>query len=1252
MRGFTDAAHVCLCAFTVVASAEVPSAGDWPTWRGDASRSACTASALPKNLHLQWVRCLEKPAPAWPASQYKIQFDASYDPVVAGKRIFVGSMISDRVTAYDTGSGRELWRRYVDGPVRFAPLVWCDKVYVVSDDGMLYCLDASTGHTLWVIRGGPDSRMVLGNDRLVSIWPVRGAPVIREMDDGKAALYFAAGIWPFMGIFIHAVDAHSGAVIWTNSGSGSEYVVQQHNSPAFAGVAPQGYLSFGGGMLLVAGGRTVPAAYDLDTGKLLYFYVASLAFGNNAGGYELGVVGENYINRSCVYDLKTGAPIVNLSKSAVVPSVSVARIGEHFVAVKEAGLDLYGTEIEIKEVLQTDRKGQEKRVSKANVVLQHTVETDWRGERVHFRAGDRVYLSGAEGRIAAVDLPPLPEPGLSWQGEVEGRVFTMLPGDNKLFVVTEEGVLYCFGGSVPASGVLRHELKGRAAKGALPLPGPEGYALALGLDGDSLGRLTELARRYHVVAIDPDARRVAAARKLLDADGIYGRRVHIIAGDPASMELPPYMASRIEISGDVMVGAASGKALVQRVWRSLRPYGGVAEVRGEAGAAALVKVAQTFVPEDGKPQISVDVSHARLTRVGALPGSADWTHENADVANTVVSKDTLVKLPLGLLWFGGPPNDDILPRHGHGPAPQVVGGRLFIEGPDALRAVDVYTGRLLWQRELVGLGKFYDNTRHQPGANEIGGNYVSMADGVYVVYERKCLRLDPATGVTVSEFSLPHTDDEEDPHWGYIGVYGDLLMAGSTPLLIKEISTNAPPVVTINAQYASSSKRLVVMNRHSGQKLWEQKADQVLRHNGIVAGAGKIFCLDGISQFNLKLLERRGEKPEQSARLLALEASTGKILWQTSEKICGTWLGFAEEHDILLETGSPGGDRAKDEIRLHMAAYRGQDGKLLWRTAHRYMGRPILHGTTIYTDSGPAFDLMTGAIKQRPNRLTGKPVAWSYARNYGCNTPTAGQHMLLFRSAAAGFYDLASDGGTGNWGGFKSGCTSNLIPADGVLSAPDYTRTCTCSYQNQCSLALVPMDDVEVWTFQSYKDISDPLQRVGVNFGAPGDWSAPGGTLWLDYPSVEAMSPELKYSLIDRGRSPDLKVSVTGEVRYFRHHALCMTGGARQVTASGLEGTVNIKIPLNKQDIQTYIVRLLFAEPDLEVKANERLFDVYLQGERVIRALDIFAETRLSRSGLQKEFSGVKAGEELRLELRQCAESKRPPVLGGIEFIN
>jgi len=42
-----------------------------------------------------------------------------------------------------------------------------------------------------------------------------------------------------------------------------------------------------------------------------------------------------------------------------------------------------------------------------------------------------------------------------------------------------------------------------------------------------------------------------------------------------------------------------------------------------------------------------------------------------------------------VLWFGNAlSNNLILPRHGEGPAEQVAGGRMFIEGPDGSSAAD------------------------------------------------------------------------------------------------------------------------------------------------------------------------------------------------------------------------------------------------------------------------------------------------------------------------------------------------------------------------------------------------------------------------------------------------------------------------------------------------------------------------------------------------------------------------------------
>ena len=93
----------------------------------------------------------------------------------------------------------------------------------------------ATASLAWKFRGAPVERHILGNERLISTWPARGAPVI--VGD---TVYFAASIWPFMGVFIHALDASTGEVRWTNDGDGSIYIKQPHNTDSFAGVAPAG----------------------------------------------------------------------------------------------------------------------------------------------------------------------------------------------------------------------------------------------------------------------------------------------------------------------------------------------------------------------------------------------------------------------------------------------------------------------------------------------------------------------------------------------------------------------------------------------------------------------------------------------------------------------------------------------------------------------------------------------------------------------------------------------------------------------------------------------------------------------------------------------------------------------------------------------------------------------------------------------------------------------------------------------------
>ena len=220
-------------------------------------------------------------------------------------------------------------------------------------------------------------------------------------------------------------------------------------------------------------------------------------------------------------------------------------------------------------------------------------------------------------------------------------------------------------------------------------------------------------------------------------------------GTAQSLNLPPYFADVIIYSTQPSVEEA------EAAHRSLRPYGG---------------------------EIHIGETDEVIVREGGLPGTDDWTHQYANATQTVVANDEHVKAPFGVLWFGGPSHEGILPRHGHGPSPQVAGGRLFIEGIDKLRAVDVYTGRLLWETMLPGFADYYNRTDHFAGAGEIGTNYVSLAESVYAVYGSNILELEAANGKIVRAFPAPMGEDGREAMWGFCLVSGDYLVGAAEPV--------------------------------------------------------------------------------------------------------------------------------------------------------------------------------------------------------------------------------------------------------------------------------------------------------------------------------------------------------------------------------------------------------------------------------------------------------------------------------------
>ena len=188
-----------------------------------------------------------------------------FQPVIAGGLVLFGSSADDKVVALDLAHGAAAveflhWRAGAvcsGGLAR--PRCW-SPVTTVSCMPWHWRMERNCGDTV----AGPNPRRLLGNERMISRWPARGGPVV--IDD---TVYYAAGIWPSDGVYLHALKAKTGEVVWTNDTSGSIEMGQPHGGAmAKSGVAPQGYLAASQERLFVPTGRAVPARVRPGDGRV------------------------------------------------------------------------------------------------------------------------------------------------------------------------------------------------------------------------------------------------------------------------------------------------------------------------------------------------------------------------------------------------------------------------------------------------------------------------------------------------------------------------------------------------------------------------------------------------------------------------------------------------------------------------------------------------------------------------------------------------------------------------------------------------------------------------------------------------------------------------------------------------------------------------------------------------------------------------------------------------------------------------
>lgn len=1064
--------------FVLAFVAMLCAASDWPTYRADAGRTGYSSDPLPANLALRWKHRGPVPRPAWPASG-RITYDFANQPIIVRGTVLFGSSADDRLIALDLETGKLRWEFFVGGPVRFAPVAWRDRVFVASDDGYLYSVSLPDGKLLWKHRGGSDERLCLGNGRMISRWPARGGPVV--IDD---TIYYAAGIWPSDGVYVHALDPLTGKVRWSNDSTGRTLMPQPHGgAEAYSGVAPQGYLAASAELLFVPTGRAVPAAFRRSDGVLEHYLLQE----NGSMGGSRALFSEGFvINGGCFLDgangrlaARAGRGVIGVMAGGILqfdgsqlitygwgeipakegnPSAPGQRVlrRRSQLPLAEASEDILlaanAAEIvpNLKKMIRAEimfrdtDPGVEKQTGLERIIAQSRPMIEDLGASVgpflagHYERSNELIavgrdaVCGTPGKVRVVNL----ESGKTrWSADVEGVALGLAAAEGTLIVSTTSGALYCFGDNVAASNPGASPapvastsageslaIHSEAAKKILKDSGiTSGICIDLGCGEGDLA--LELARnsRLHVIGFEPDAAKVAIARRRIAAAGLYGERVTILQGDPGDTGCPRYSANLVVSSRNLLDPTAAPKSA--EVGRLQRPWGGVTCLGSHDNLAT--------------------------SKRGPLDGAGSWTHQNSNPANTLCSDDTLVRGPLEMAWY----RDDeieIPDRHAQAPAPLFARGTLVVMGVDGVCGLDAYNGQTRWVRPMAGILKDWDGVHHDVGVGDAGSNFCLGDDCVFVRDQDRCLKLDLNTGETLAEFKTPSDPGSDDRNWGHVAHEGGMLFGS----VLNSAHAVSPRYGAIRMR--TESVKLFAIDANTGQLKWEYRPRHSIRNNTIAISGGRVYLIDRPLAPQDRITDPKpdgkhrkvlqpGEHP--GGTLIALDASSGQVVWKNPEDIFGTQLAVSSKHGILLmyyQGVKHTFFKLPSEIGGRIAAFRTASGEKLWDRAATYKTRPIINGATIYAEGG-AWDL-----------LTGEPVPWEFKRSYGCGQIASGAHTMLFRSATLGYLDLTRDAGTENFGGIRPSCWFNAIPAGGMVLVPDGSSKCACSYQQQAWLALQP----------------------------------------------------------------------------------------------------------------------------------------------------------------------------------------------------
>lgn len=224
---------------------------DWLQFRHDGGRSGATPATVGKDVKKLWSWV---PAGSKSAVADAAQAVRASAPVTADG--FVWFVSADGIVrCLKAAGGEEVWRYPLAAAVDSGSLaLGAGCLLAGSNDGRLYCLDATTGKCRWIARLAPADRRVMRFGKLVSTWPVTGVAV----QDGVG--YATAGLQKGNGVHAYAFDIKSGSVVWEKHDAGGGLKGNLDTALSFYGP-----MALGNGRMWTPG--MACGSFDLKTGS-------------------------------------------------------------------------------------------------------------------------------------------------------------------------------------------------------------------------------------------------------------------------------------------------------------------------------------------------------------------------------------------------------------------------------------------------------------------------------------------------------------------------------------------------------------------------------------------------------------------------------------------------------------------------------------------------------------------------------------------------------------------------------------------------------------------------------------------------------------------------------------------------------------------------------------------------------------------------------------------------------------------------